>query len=476
MTGRTGARHAGRFGRVAALALAGMLALGGISRSENQDDEAEGIPVPAGPMRIADTRLEPITWADIDGWLSDDHAGSFATFLASCRTVVAGAKASPHDPRPVFAALAAVCGRALAAMPLEADAARQFFEDNFRPVRIARIESETGLLTGYYEPVVQGSRFPTGDFKVPLYRRPPDLVHMGSKRRMTSQPNKGRVVRRINWRKFVPYYDRAEIEDGVLDGRHLEICYVKSWTDVLFMQIQGSARVRLEDGVTVRVNYDSHNGQPGTSVGRTLIDRNLISREDMSMDRIRAWMEANPQEANEVRRLNKAFVFFRVVGLSEFDEAAGAQGVPLTPVRSIAVDRAIHVYGTPFFIEADLPIASDAPMTRFRRLMIAQDTGSAIVGPARADIFFGAGDEAGRVAGRIKQQGRFTMLLPRELDLVEAGKAMPLPPGRPPEAIEKTAETASPPRAGPVPLPPERPLEAAEPLPGPVPLPQPKPK
>jgi membrane-bound lytic murein transglycosylase A len=262
----------------------------------------------------------------------------------------------------------------------------------------------------------------------------------------------------------------------VLDGRHLEICYVKSWTDVLFMQIQGSARVRLEDGVTVRVNYDSHNGQPGTSVGRTLIDRNLISREDMSMDRIRAWMEANPQEANEVRRLNKAFVFFRVVGLSEFDEAAGAQGVPLTPVRSIAVDRAIHVYGTPFFIEADLPIASDAPMTRFRRLMIAQDTGSAIVGPARADIFFGAGDEAGRVAGRIKQQGRFTMLLPRELDLVEAGKAMPLPPGRPPEAIEKTAETASPPRAGPVPLPPERPLEAVEPLPGPVPLPQPKPK
>ena len=457
MTRKAAARHAIRFGRVAALALCALLALGGALRAANQD-EAEGRPAQAGPMRLAETRLEPIAWGDIEGWTSDDHAAAFATFLSSCRAVVAGAKSAARDPRPVAAALVAACGRALATAPLEGDAARHFFEDNFRPVRIAKIENETGLLTGYYEPVVQGSRFPTGEFPVPLYRRPPDLVHMGSQRRAAGFPNKGRVVRRINWRKFVPYYDRAEIEDGVLDGRHLEICYVKSWTDVLFMQIQGSARVRLEDGLTVRVNYDSHNGQPGTSVGRVLIDRNLISREDMSMDRIRAWMAANPQEASEVRRLNKAFVFFRITGLSEFDEAAGAQGVPLTPVRSIAVDRAIHVYGTPFFIEADLPIASDAPVTKFRRLMIAQDTGSAIVGPARADIFFGAGHEAGRVAGRIKQQGRFTMLLPRELDLVEAGKAMPLPPERPAEAVEKAAETpAEQPSADAVPVPRPRP-------------------
>jgi len=473
MTGQTRAQWGGRAPRVAALALCALLAIGGTLRAENQDDEAEGIPAPAGPMRLADTRLEPIAWSDIDGWQSDDHAAAFAAFLASCRAVVAGAKASSPDPRPVFAALAAVCGRALAAVPLEGDAARQFFDDNLRAVRISRIESETGLLTGYYEPVVDGSRFPTGEFKVPLYRRPRDLVHMGSKRRLARLTNKGRVVRRINWRKFVPYYERAEIEDGVLDGRHLEICYVKSWTDVLFMQIQGSARVRLEDGLTVRVNYDSHNGQPGTSVGRTLIERNLISREDMSMDRIRAGMEKNPEEASEVRRLNKAFVFFRITGLSEFDEAAGAQNVPLTPVRSIAVDRAMHVYGTPFFIEADLPIASDAPMTKFRRLMIAQDTGSAIVGPARADIFFGAGDEAGRVAGRIKQQGRFTMLLPRELDLVEAGKAMPLPPERPVEAAEKPP-AERPAAAGMVtPLtekPPQQPSAVV------VPVPRPKPK
>ena len=450
MTGRERARLAGLFGRVASLGLCVLVAVAGAARAASQESEAEGLPAPAGPMRIADARLEPISWSDIDGWAADDQTAAFATFLASCRPIV-NAKAT-RDPRPVFVGLIAACGRALAAMPLEGDAARKFFEDNFRPVRISRLDTDSGLLTGYYEPVVDGSRFPTGTFPVPLYRRPPDLVHMGGKRRV-SMPNKGRVVRRINWRTFVPYYDRAAIEDGILDGRRLEICYLRSWTDVLFMQIQGSARIRLEDGEVLRVNYDLHNGQPGVSVGRVLLDRDLVSRDEMSMDRIRQWMEKNPREAAEVRRLNKSFTFFRITGLSQFDEAAGAQGIPLTPVRSIAVDRGLHVYGTPFFIEADLPIASDAPTTKFRRLMIAQDTGSAIVGPARADIYFGAGDDAGRIAGRIKQRGRFTMLLPRELDLVEAGKEMPLPTERPREADIPAAE----PPAGEIPVPRPRP-------------------
>lgn len=453
MTAEAVARHAG-WKSIAASSLCALLALGGALLAEDKP-EVEGLPGPAGPMRIADTRLEPIAYTDIAGWAGDDHAAAFATFLASCRPIVASAKLG-RDTRPVFLALASVCGRALAAVPLEGEAARKFFEDNFAAVRIARIESETGLLTGYYEPIVDGSRFPTGEFPVPLYRRPHDLVHLARKRKAEGFPNKGPVVRRIKRGKYAPYYERAEIEDGALDGRHLEICYVRSWTDVLFMQIQGSARVRLEDGLMLRVNYDSHNGQPGTSVGRTLIERNLVSRDQMSMDAIRAWMAKNPREADEVRRLNKVFVFFRVTGLSEFDEAAGAQGVPLTPVRSIAVDRALHVYGTPFFIEADLPIATNAPVTPFRRLMIAQDTGSAIVGPARADIFFGAGDEAGRVAGRIKQQGRFVMLLPRELDLVAAGKEMPLPVDRPPgEVLEYLPPT--PPLTGEIPLPRPRP-------------------
>jgi membrane-bound lytic murein transglycosylase A len=161
-----------------------------------------------------------------------------------------------------------------------------------------------------------------------------------------------------------------------------------------------------------------------------LIERNHIPREEMSMQRIREWMSLNPVEAREVRQANRSFVFFRITGLTDEGEPVGAQGVPLTPLRSIAVDK-IHVYGTPFFIEAALPIESARPVTPFRRLMIAQDTGSAIVGPARADLYWGAGADAGRVAGRIRHPGRFVMLLPRELDMVAAGRHMPLPPVKP---------------------------------------------
>ena len=228
----------------------------------------------------------------------------------------------------------------------------------------------------------------------------------------------------------MPYYDRGAIEDGALDGQRLEICWLKDPFEALSISIQGSARVILEDGTPLRINYDAHNGYPYTAVGRVLIERNHIPREEMSMQRIREWMSVNPDEAREVRHTNRSFVFFRITGLSNEGEPAGAQGVPLTPLRSIAVDK-IHVYGTPFYIEANLPIDSAKPTTPFRRLMIAQDTGSAIVGPARADLYWGAGADAGRIAGRIRHAGRFVMLLPRELDMVEAGKHMPLPLKKP---------------------------------------------
>src|SRR5205814_562185 len=185
-----------------------------------------------------------------------------------------------------------------------------------------------------------------------------------------------------------------QIEDGALATRNLELCYLKDANDLLFIQIQGSARIRLTDGSVLRVNYDSHNGQSYTPVGRILIERGIIPREEMSMDRIRKWMAENPEGGKELRRQNKSYVFFRTVGLPEHEEARGAQGVPLTAIRSIAVDRSLHVYGTPFFIGAELPIGSETSTTKFRRLMIAQDTGSAIVGPARADIDFGAGAKA----------------------------------------------------------------------------------
>lgn len=392
-----------------------------------------------GPLRIPDSQLEPIDFSDLPDWAVDDHASAFAAFLASCRPIV---RTTAEDTRPVLPALVSVCRRALADRSLrgDGDKARLFFEQNFRPLRIAKLGESAGFLTGYYEPIVDGSRFPTRTFSVPLYRRPPDLVAPGAPPK-ASFPNRGRVVRVTSRGDSVPYFDRGEIEDGALDGQHLEVCWLKDPAELLTIQIQGSARVRLEDGVMLRINYDAHNGYPYTAVGRVLIERNIIPREEMSMARIREWMIANPEDAKEVRRQNRSYVFFRIVGLTDDREPAGGQGVPLTPGRSIAVDRALHVYGTPFFIDADLPLAGARSTDPFRRTMIAQDTGSAIVGPARADLYFGAGDDAGRVAGRIRQAGRFAMLVPREIDPVAAGARMPLPQVRPPPEPEKPTNT-----------------------------------
>jgi membrane-bound lytic murein transglycosylase A len=342
----------------------------------------------------------------------------------------------------MYFALRQVCSRAVAAGRPAGRQARLFFERNFRPLRIAKLGDSAGFLTGYYEPIVEGSRFPTPIFKVPIYRRPPDLVPPPNATG-PGFPNRGQSMRRTASGELVPYYDRAEILDGALDGQHLEICWIKDQTDALVIQIQGSARVRLEDGAMLRINYDGHNGYPYVAVGRILIERNIIPREEMSMDRIREWMRLNQQEAEEVRRKNRSFVFFRIVGLSDEREPAGAQGVPLTPGRSIAVDNALHVYGTPFFIKAGLPLSSEKRNGSFDRLMIAQDTGSAIVGPARADIYWGAGEEAGRIAGRIRDAGTFAMLVPREIDPVVAGARMPLPPIRPPPVVATRKKTPS---------------------------------
>jgi membrane-bound lytic murein transglycosylase A len=413
------------------------------------------------PIRFPDTQYEPLDWSELDGWASDDHAAAFATFLASCRAV--NAKQRPgRDATAITAALKDVCDRATAAIPLDDDGARKFFEDNFRPLRINKLGDTDGFLTGYYEPIIDGSRVPTGEFTAPLYRRPPNLVVAGRRKLGDAFPSKGVTVgRRVGRRKIVPYYDRGQIEDGALDGWHLEICWLRSPIDVLFAQIQGSARIRLEDGTILRVNYDSHNGWPYTPVGRVLIDRGLMTKDQVSMQSIRQWMEANPDLAKDVQRQNKSYVFFRITDLATEDEAVGGEGVPLVPGRSIAIDRALHAYGTPFFIEADLPIANDKAGTKFHRLVVAQDTGSAIVGPARADIYFGAGDEAARIAGRIKNSGEFVMLLPRELDPVTAGREMPLPPERP-STFSFSQDTMEDPTAVDVPEPEPKPAVAPE--------------
>ncbi len=388
------------------------------------------------PLQISGSQYIPLTWADVPGWNDDDQLAAYRTFRTSCRSI-----AAQHDPtldsRALGTSLREPCRAARATEIDDGAKARAFFEANFTPVKISRLGEDDGFVTGYYEPVVQGSRTQTDVYNVPVYRRPSNLFVKGFSQASPDLPNKGPVYRKIGRRKLVPYYDRGEIEDGAIAGRGLEICWLKDQTDLLFAQIQGSARVRLEDGSTIRINYDSYNGYPYTAVGRVLIDRGIIPREEMSMQRIREWMEANPDGAKDVRRQNRSYIFFREVQLSEKDEAIGAQGVQLTPGRSIAVDKSLHVYGTPFFIAGELPIESDKAKTPFRRLMIAQDTGSAITGPARADLYFGAGADAGRISGRLKNNMRFVMLVPKSLDPVARGRRLPLPDPRPSETIAK---------------------------------------
>ena len=401
-----------------------------------------GMAARADPFRFPDAQLEPVAWTDLTGWTTDDHIAAFSAFLTSCQPFLK--ESHPRDPRPVGQALWEVCRRTASLKPASAAEARAVFEENFRPVRITKLGDPEGFLTGYYEPIVQGSRFPSPEFPVPLYRRPRDLEALGHKLGSSSFPNSKTVPigRRNEKGELVPYPDRGQIEAGALDGQRLEICWVRDWFEALAIQIQGSARVILEDGVVLRINYDSFNGHQYSSIGRVLIERKEIPRDEMSMQRIKDWMKVNPNKAAEVRATNRSFVFFRITGLDKQDEPVGAQNVPLLPGRSIAVDKT-HVYGTPMYIEATLPIDSARPVTPFRRLMIAQDTGSAIVGPARADLYWGAGDQSARIAGRIRHPGRFVMLLPRELDMVAAGKSMPLPLVKPANIVEEGKKEAA---------------------------------
>jgi membrane-bound lytic murein transglycosylase A len=400
--------------------------------------DARTIPYPRleWPLEISGSQYAPLAWSDIAGWSEDDHLAAYKAFRVSCQSIAAQRNLLA-DPKALGTSLREPCRAAKALDITDGAKARAFFEEHFLPLRISRLGETEGFVTGYYEPVIDGSRTQTDVYNVPVYRRPSNLFVRGFRQDAPSLPNKGQVFRKIGRRKLVPYYDRAEIEDGAVAGRGLEICWLKSQTDLLFSQIQGSARVRLEDGSTIRINYDAHNGYPYTAVGRILIDRGIIPKEQMSMQRIREWMDQNADGAKELRRANRSYVFFREVNLSDKDEAVGAQGVPLTPGRSIAVDKALHVYGTPFFIEGELPIESEQSKTPFRRLMVAQDTGSAITGPARADIYYGAGADAGRVSGRFRHNMRFVILVPKSLDPATRGSKMPLPDPRPSEKIAK---------------------------------------
>lgn len=443
--------------------------------SETATVPARHLPYPrlAFPLEISGAQYLPLAWSDVAEWGEDDHLAAYKAFRASCRSIADQRQASA-EPKALGTSLREPC-RAARPLNLSDDRkARAFFEEHFLPLRISRLGEEDGFVTGYYEPVLEGARTQTDVYNVPVYRRPSNLFVRGFTQDSPSLPNKGQVFRKIGRRKLVPYYDRGEIEDGAIAGRGLEICWLKNQTDLLFAQIQGSARIRLEDGTTVRINYDAHNGYPYTAVGRVLIDRGIIPKEEMSMQKIREWMEQNPDGAREVRRQNRSYIFFREVKLSDKDEAVGAQGLPLTPGRSIAVDKSLHVYGTPFFIEGELPIESERAKTRFHRLMIAQDTGSAIVGPARADLYFGAGADAGRVSGRLRHNMHFVMLVPKSLDPVAHGRKMPLPDPRPAEKIAKLFPQLAP-ASNQDKDPSKAPADSAVALAKPVPLPEPRP-
>lgn len=382
-------------------------------------------PAWATSVHLRNARTEAVSFTDLADWKDDDQKAAFDTFLKSCGAILNGTRAM-RAARPFYGALFKVCERAVSAGNLDRDRARAFFEDNFKPMRVIPAGQTQGFFTGYYETEVDGSRFPSDEYSIPVYAAPAETV-------------------RKRQSKVFADLDRTRIEGGALAGKSLEICYVKSPIDAFFAQIQGSTRVKLDSGKLLRLNYVASNGMPYTPVGKFLVDRGIVSKEEMSMDKIREFMEANPEEGKALRQKNRSFVFFRETALSAHDECIGAQGVPLTPGRSLAVDKKIHIYGTPIWIDAEFPIESEKPETKFRRLLVAQDTGSAIVGPARADIYFGHGEEISHIAGRIKQNGQFVMLVPQGTaasgSAVTAMTNIPLPAPRPKMVITAAARS-----------------------------------
>lgn len=365
---------------------------------------------------VAGVKLAQVNPADLPGWRDDDHDAALKVFRLSCAEIVRDGHAFERSVR--------FGGRRehwieLCSLAERAADARRFFEENFTALSVADGEKPEGLFTGYYEPEVEGSRTPSKIYKVPILRRPDDLVGFDAAQEAATGMRYGRLVDG----EPRAYFSRQEIEQGALEGRGLEIVWLKDWADAFFIHIQGSGRVRLEDGGIVRLAYSLKSGLPYTAVGGILVDRGIYTRDEMSMQAIRGWMAGNGHQARELMWENKSFVFFREI--TDFDPALGplgAQEVPLTPHRSLAIDRSLWTYGTPVWLDTVRPEADGTGLKPFRQLMIAQDTGSAIKGAARGDVFWGSGDDAARVAGHMKSPGRMVVLLPNALARSIAGQ------------------------------------------------------
>ena len=304
-------------------------------------------------------------YESLPGWATDDHLAALQTFRRTCDLM------TDADWTPVC--------RLAADVPDTEPAARQFFELLFKPVLIGQ---PPALFTGYYEPVLEGSPIRTPRFAYPIYRRPPEL------------------------RDGVVWYDRATIDRGILRGRGLEIAWLDDPVEVFFLHIQGSGRIHMPDGRVIRVGYAGRNGYAYHSVGQELISRGILAASQVSADSIRAYVRANPSFGAQLLNLNPSYIFFRKLpDLPETQGPIGAMGRSITTLRSVAVDPDHIALGTPLWIDKD---GTDP----IHRLMIAQDTGGAIKGAQRADIFFGTGPDAGHAAGNIKDSGRILMLVP----------------------------------------------------------------
>ena len=356
-------------------------------------------------------------FADLQGWSSDRQGEAIAALQRSCRRILTLPEAQPVGPpgntQPA-SAWRAPCEQALRLDPGNDATARAFLEENFVPFAAADNDRSDGLFTGYYEPELHGARAPDTRYKVPLHGRPADLVTVDLA--LFKPEWKGqRITGRLDNGTLKPYPTRAEIEAGALRNTKSEIVWVDDPVDAFFLQVQGSGRVLFEDGSIMRVGYAAQNGRPYVAIGRELIARGALTRETVSMQSIRAWLAANPTEAASVMNLNPSYVFFRKL---DGDGPLGSEGVALTPGRSLAVDRAFLAMGLPIWLDAEDPLD---PAVRLQRLLVAQDTGGAIRGPVRGDVFWGHGAEAAERAGRMRSQGRYWILLPRKDATTVAG-------------------------------------------------------
>jgi membrane-bound lytic murein transglycosylase A len=369
------------------------------------------VPRPAAAM----LSLTPVAFADLPGWNESDLRAALAAFRLSCATF-AHAPVTRSLGGTGYAGKAVDWEGACAAIPsgfVAARTARNYFEKEFTPVAVSAGNDADALFTGYYEPEIHVSRTRHGIYATPIYGLPDDLlsVDLGLFRGDLAGQ---RVTGRIDGHAFVPYFTRAEIDASGL-ARAPVLFYADDPANVFFLHVQGSGRARVEHGGFVRLTYAGQNGRPYTSIGHTLIAEGAIDRDQMSMQAIRAWLRAHPEDARRAMESDASYVFFKETPLGDASLGSpGSEGVPLMAEASIAVDTKLHPLGAPFYLAATAPDADPSrPDRAFDRLLVAQDTGGAIKGAARADVFWGFGADAESIAGRMKAKGRFFVLLPK---------------------------------------------------------------